>query len=119
MKVSCCKDTKTKKILGTTLILVVFVTLCISAIKYTIGQAYYQQGKMLSENSSFSQAIDKLTKAASWQPKNAVIQHELGIVNLRIALNLAEACQQRSRGKIGSSPRYQETGVIPIRRLVW
>ena len=81
------KITNIRKLLGVSLVVVLFLALCIPAVKFTIGQALYQQGVTLTEQSSYTQAVDKLTRAAAWQPQDSSIQYELGLVNLRVATN--------------------------------
>ncbi len=82
------KAIKMKRITGVALVFLIFIGLSIPLLKFTIGQFYYQQGVSLTQQSNFSNAIEKLNKAVSWQPNDAAIEYELGMAHLKTALDM-------------------------------
>ncbi len=83
-----------RRVLGVTLIAVLFLVLAVPAVRFTAGQFHYEKGRSLSLQGQYSQAVELLEKAAEWQPNDASIQHQLGLVNLRIALQLDNYLQK-------------------------
>jgi tetratricopeptide (TPR) repeat protein len=83
-----CTDNSKKRVLGVASVAVVFLLLAIPAVKFAVGQIYYQQGVYLVQKSDFSRALTKLNRAVAWLPKDASIQYELGITHLQMALGM-------------------------------
>ena len=88
MKKNSSEINPTKRKLGVILVAVLFVVLLVPAVRFTVGQIFYQQGVYLVEKSNFSKALEKLGRAASWLPGNGAIQYELGIAHLQMALSM-------------------------------
>ena len=109
MKVDICKANPAKRIFGVVLIAAFFVALLVPTVRFTLGQFSYQQSVSLVENSNFSQAFEKLNRAAAWQPNDAAIQYELGIAYLQMALNMDGMLQKVMAEKAAEYFRRSQT----------
>jgi len=88
VKEDTCRINPLKRISGTALVVIFFIALAVPAVKFTIGKFHYEKGRSLSGNGQYSLAMKELDKALSWQPRDAAIRYELGIVHLETALDM-------------------------------
>jgi len=98
-----------KRISVLLLILGLFVVLAVPAVKFTIGKFHYEKGRSLSSNGQYSQAVQALEKALSWQPKDAAILYELGMVHLKTALDMDGVLQGAMAAKAVESFAQAQT----------